>query len=79
MVMKMAANSIATSCIGAQVKAFSTLIDCLVVRQESKLTAIRIASRMRPFTGSSMPSPTGIVASRFQMPLASTVPATAMR
>ena len=44
MVMKMAANSIATSCIGAQVKAFCTRTLRGVVHQESRLMAISRAS-----------------------------------
>ena len=51
MVMKMAANSIATSCIGAQVNAFSTRTLRGVVHQESRLMAMSMASRIRPLTG----------------------------
>ena len=79
MVMKMAANSIATSCIGAQVKAFSTRIDGFVVFQERKVIASRTLSRTKPFTGISMPSPMAIVVSCCHTPLTSTVTATAAR
>ncbi len=78
-VMKMAANSMATSCMGAQVKAFSMRIDGFVVFQERKLIASRTLSRTKPFTGISMPSPIGIVVSRCHTPLTSTVLATAAR
>ena len=79
MVMKMAANSIATSCIGAQVNAFSTRIARAVVHQDNRLTAMRMMSRIRPLTGISRPSPSPMVAPVFQMPLTSTVSATTMR
>jgi len=65
--------------MGIQVKAFSTRIDRGVVRHDNMATAIRAMSRASPFTGISMPSPMEIITSRFQMPLAGTVTATAMR
>src|SRR5262245_49421713 len=45
MVTKMAANNVATSCIGAQVNAFSTRVEDFVVRQERRLIRMRVASR----------------------------------
>jgi hypothetical protein len=79
MVMKIAANSIATSCIGAQVKQFSTRSGRGVVHQDRRLMAINTVSRTRPLTGISSPRPTGTTAPLFQMPLISTVSAMAMR
>ena len=51
MVMKMAANRIATSCIGAQVKAFSTRIDCAWFSRTVGSRDQQRMSRTRPLSG----------------------------